>query len=163
MGFLDEINAYLGLAEKAAGDLNAYSKQCSEKVEQWSKRTEIEIASRHHIKTENFSSEMEKSIMVKAAEEECERKSALAEKLAKDPVLADFYHETLAAKMKARGDSDPEFDPTSLSSLRIAEEGAMKEAVRLRDLEADLTRRGPESRKRYEEALALINKARLEG
>lgn len=156
MSFFDEINAFLGIAEKAAGDLKLRSEGWRESVEQWSKRSEIEIASRHHIKTENFSSEMEKSIMLKAAEEEHERKNARATELAKDPMLANFYHQTLA-EIKSRVGSNPEFDSSSLSSVRIVEEGAMKEAVRLRDLEAELTRQGPEYRKQFEEALALVN------
>jgi hypothetical protein len=88
--------------------------------------------------------------------------SVLAEQLAKDPMLADFYHQTLA-KIQSRVASDSNFDVSSSSSVRIAEEGAMKEAIRLRDLEVDLTRRGPGYRKRYKEALALITKARLKG
>ena len=161
MSFFDEINAFLGIAEKAAGDLKLRAEQWHDSAEQWGKRSEIESASKHHIKTEDFSSEMEKSIMLKAAEEECERKNVLAKQLTDDPILAKFYGEALA-KIKTNRDSNPELDFKSLSSIRTAEAAAMKLAVYMREQEAELTRRGPEYRKRLEEALALVNKARLQ-
>lgn len=159
MSFFEEINALLGIADKAAGGLKRRADQWNERAEQWHERTKIEIASRNHIKTENFSSDMEKSIMLKAAEDQRQRISGLAEKLAGDPILARFYHEAWA-KLKCNHDSHPELDFTSVSSVRRTEECAMKLAIDMRDEEARLNRMTPDERQRFEKALAIIESGR---
>lgn len=89
----------------------------------------IKNRSEEFIKTDNFSSDLEREIMLAAAERERERKSQLAARLASEPGLLKFYSEALAHIHIA---VPPD---TTVRGVRITDEAAMSMAIRMHSRE----------------------------
>ena len=88
MGIFDSINEFFKGAGKFLDDLN-------EKSTIYLEESRISSRAEEVIKTDNFSSDIEKTIMLAAGEREKKRKSELAAKLASDPVLLKLFSEAL--------------------------------------------------------------------
>lgn len=124
MGFFDSVNGFLKGAGNVVEDFSQKSAIYLEETRIWSRAQEF-------IKTDNFSSDLERTVMLAAAEREGERKRDLAAKLASDPVLSKFFSEALA-RIQAVKALD------TVRSVRLADEAAMNAAVRQRLLHARL-------------------------
>lgn len=137
MGIFDGIKGFLKGAGQFVDDLN-------EKSTIYLEETRIRSRAEEVIKTDNFSSDMERTIMLAAAERESRRTGELAAKLASDPVLSKFFSEALD-RMKASVPLD------TVRDVRIAEEAAMSSAVSKRSLERELEK-DPRLRKAFDAA-----------
>lgn len=103
----------------------------SEQIADLLEETKAKSRAAISIKTDGFSSDIERRVMAEAAEQESARSRDLLEKLGKDPVLAKFYFDALARVKES-------FPTNAARAVRIAEEAAMDAAVRKRGLEAKL-------------------------
>lgn len=122
--------------------------ELSEKSSRFLEEQRIRSRAEESIKTADFSSEMERTVMLAAAESERARRSELEATLAGDPVLSRFYLEALE---RIRVGMSLE----TVRAVRIAEETAMSVAVRKRSLDDKFTD-NPRLRKAYEEALDRV-------
>lgn len=147
MGIFKCINDFFGAIGSALDEINVKSTGFLEESRIKSRAEEV-------IKTDDFSSELERSVMLAAAEREIERKSKLAAKLASDPLLSKFYSEALTRIQVG-------VPPETVRAVRVAEEAAMNAAVRKRSLQSELEK-NPNLRNAYEVALGklLESKAR---
>lgn len=101
----------------------------------------IKSRAKEFIKTDNFSSDLERTIMLAAGEKERERADELAAKLAEDPVLSRFYLEALTRiRVAPLG---------TVGDVRLREEAAMNAAIRMRSLESKLEK-DPELRAAFD-------------
>ncbi|WP_082585397.1 DUF559 domain-containing protein [Rhodanobacter sp. Root179] len=103
------------------------------------------------IKTDGFSSEIERKVMAEMAEQESARKRELAAKLSVDPILAKFHSEAVA-RIRAAQLLD------TVLAVRVADEVAMASALRKRSLEEKLDE-NPELRRVFEEIHPVLDKA----
>jgi very-short-patch-repair endonuclease len=138
------IRALRSLPRSSSRVLDDFNEKSSRFLEEQRIRSRAEES----IITGDFSSDIERTVMLAAAESERARTCALEAKLAGDPILSGFYAEALE-RIRVRMSLD------TVRALRIAEETAMSVAVRKRSLEGRFDN-NPMLRKAYDEALGRV-------